>query len=149
MSCPGQALLCKFLLQPSRTLITLLSGHYAAQGQDLASGNLTAPAIYALASSSEPAAAEELLSIIESEFLEEGSLQRALELVHTTGEDQKKVTRPASGWGSGLVVCTGCTENRESVCVLVSAAGLEGLAARNRYCVWLSWQYSSMLCKGK
>jgi geranylgeranyl pyrophosphate synthase len=56
------------------------------QGQDLSSGNLTAPAIFALASSHDPAASSELLSIIESEFMEEGSLSRALELVcNSTG----------------------------------------------------------------
>mmetsp|Transcript_31001 Transcript_31001/g.68756 ORF Transcript_31001/g.68756 Transcript_31001/m.68756 type:complete len:420 (+) Transcript_31001:348-1607(+) len=55
------------------------------QGQDLASGNLTAPAIFALQSTSNPAAAAELLEIIESEFVEEGALARALELVNTSG----------------------------------------------------------------
>ena len=47
------------------------------QGQDLASGNLTAPALYALAGAQGP----ELLALIESEFTAEGGLQRAIELV--------------------------------------------------------------------
>lgn len=71
------------------------------QGQDLASGNLTAPTLFALAmglSESSlvkigsmnvtPQAVEDskaLLAMIESEFIEEGSLQRAIQLVHSTG----------------------------------------------------------------
>ena len=51
------------------------------QGQDLATGNLTAPAIFALQSS----AAEELEGLIDSEFQEEGSLQQAILLVHESG----------------------------------------------------------------
>lgn len=49
------------------------------QGQDLASGNLTAPAIFALERS------PELQALIEGEFTEENSLQRALALVHEAG----------------------------------------------------------------
>jgi len=49
------------------------------QGQDLASGNLTAPAIFALRN--EP----ELVGLLEEEFAEEGSLQRAIELVKEAG----------------------------------------------------------------
>jgi all-trans-nonaprenyl-diphosphate synthase len=49
------------------------------QGQDLASGNLTAPVIFALKHSSE------LESIIQSEFTEDDSLQRALALVNSAG----------------------------------------------------------------
>ncbi|GFR43994.1 hypothetical protein Agub_g5140, partial [Astrephomene gubernaculifera] len=49
------------------------------QGQDLASGNLTAPAIFALGR------CPELLDIISSEFVEEGSLERALLLVRQAG----------------------------------------------------------------
>ncbi|KAF5835267.1 isoprenoid synthase domain-containing protein [Dunaliella salina] len=52
------------------------------QGQDLASGNLTAPVIYALQN---PAVKDELLQIIESEFVEEGSVARALQLVEAGG----------------------------------------------------------------
>lgn len=49
------------------------------QGQDLASGNLTAPAIFAMRSS------PELRELVESEFMEEGSLRRALDLVAAGG----------------------------------------------------------------
>lgn len=52
------------------------------QGQDLASGNLTAPIIFALKN---PAVSVELLDILGSEFVEEGSLQRALHLVEQGG----------------------------------------------------------------
>ncbi|MEW5317843.1 MAG: hypothetical protein WDW38_009107 [Sanguina aurantia] len=59
------------------------------QGQDLASGNLTAPIIYALRKS------PELLEIITSEFREEGSLPRALQLVNESGgiEESKLLAR--------------------------------------------------------
>eukprot|EP00798_Chlamydomonas_sp_ICE-L_P025207 gene25207-10851_t len=53
------------------------------QGQDLASGNLTAPVIFALQHGSP--ASTELLDIINSEFLEEDSLKRALSLVDQCG----------------------------------------------------------------
>eukprot|EP00878_Enallax_costatus_P002271 GHUV01002445.1.p1 GENE.GHUV01002445.1~~GHUV01002445.1.p1 ORF type:complete len:405 (+),score=81.67 GHUV01002445.1:198-1412(+) len=49
------------------------------QGQDLASGNLTAPVIFALRRS------PELESIIQSEFTENDALQQALELVNSAG----------------------------------------------------------------
>lgn len=59
--------------------INRCAGVVVFQGQDLASGNLTAPAIFALERS------PELLELIESEFTEEGSMERALELVKTSG----------------------------------------------------------------
>lgn len=49
------------------------------QGQDLASGNLTAPVIFALPSQ------PELLELIESEFVDEGSLERAMSIVESAG----------------------------------------------------------------
>lgn len=51
------------------------------QGQDLASGNLTAPVLFALQSK----CGNELLDLIDSEFVEEGDLQRAIELVRAGG----------------------------------------------------------------
>ena len=51
------------------------------QGQDLASGNLTAPVLFALQSN----CGDELLDLIDSEFLEEGDLQQAIELVRAGG----------------------------------------------------------------
>jgi all-trans-nonaprenyl-diphosphate synthase len=56
------------------------------QGQDLASGNLTAPAIYAL---QDEMVGDGLLQLIQSRFREEGSLQRALELVGLGGGIEK------------------------------------------------------------
>jgi all-trans-nonaprenyl-diphosphate synthase len=52
------------------------------QGQDLASGNLTAPIIFALRN---PEVSAELQDILGSEFVEDGSLQRALALVEQVG----------------------------------------------------------------
>lgn len=49
------------------------------QGQDLASGNLTAPVIFALRR------CPELEAIIQSEFTEDDSLQQALHLVDSAG----------------------------------------------------------------
>ena len=51
------------------------------QGQDLASGNLTAPVLFALQSN----CGSELLDLIDSEFVEEGDLERAIELVKAGG----------------------------------------------------------------
>ncbi|KAL3133887.1 hypothetical protein ABBQ32_008346 [Trebouxia sp. C0010 RCD-2024] len=51
------------------------------QGQDLASGNLTAPVLFALQSK----CGSELLDLIDSEFVEEGDLQRAIDLVREGG----------------------------------------------------------------
>eukprot|EP00887_Chlorella_sp_A99_P007306 scaffold2.g7306.t1 len=52
------------------------------QGQDLASGNLTAPALFALR---DPIAGPQLLQLIEGRFEEEGSLTQALLLVAAGG----------------------------------------------------------------
>lgn len=50
---------------------------------DLRKGNLTAPVIFAL--QEEP----KLREIIDSEFIEEGSLEKAIELVHSCGGIKK------------------------------------------------------------
>jgi hypothetical protein len=55
---------------------------FVRQGQDLASGNLTAPALFALQTE---LVGSELLELIESEFQEEGSLERAIDLVKIGG----------------------------------------------------------------
>ena len=64
----------------------------ALQGQDLASGNLTAPALYSLAS---PVVGGELHALIDSEFTGDGGLQRALQLVVQGGgiEDARALAR--------------------------------------------------------
>ncbi|GAB4820112.1 hypothetical protein N2152v2_007158 [Parachlorella kessleri] len=52
------------------------------QGQDLASGNLTAPVLFAL---QDPAVGPRLLQLIKGRFKEEGTLQQALALIHEGG----------------------------------------------------------------
>ena len=70
-----------------------------SQGQDLATGNLTAPAIFALQSS----VGEELEALIDSEFEEAGSLQHAIHLVNSGGgiAAARKLARQ-----EGDLVCT-------------------------------------------
>lgn len=53
-----------------------------SQGQDLMSGNLTAPALYALRNAE---AGDELRALIDSEFNDAGGLPRAIELVNVGG----------------------------------------------------------------
>ena len=56
------------------------------QGQDLASGNLTAPALFALQN---PTVGPRLLTLIESRFKKDDSLQEALDLVNAGGGIEK------------------------------------------------------------
>ena len=51
------------------------------QGQDLSTGNLTAPAIFALQSSH----GDQLRDLIDDEFSEEGSLEKAIQIVNDSG----------------------------------------------------------------
>mmetsp|Transcript_13753 Transcript_13753/g.50075 ORF Transcript_13753/g.50075 Transcript_13753/m.50075 type:complete len:412 (+) Transcript_13753:192-1427(+) len=80
-------------------------------GQDLASGNLTAPTIFAMAKSSE------LVELIESEYQEDGSFERALELVHSTGgiEDARRLAREE---GDKAIACLQCLPPSESKAAL-------------------------------
>ncbi len=59
-----------------------MTGMHAVQGQDLVSGNLTAPAVYAL---QHPQYGAELERLIQNEFDGGATLERALELVHLGG----------------------------------------------------------------
>lgn len=52
------------------------------QGQDLASGNLTAPVLFAL---EDPVVGKQLLSLVKSKFKAEGSLQEGIRLVEVGG----------------------------------------------------------------
>jgi len=61
------------------------------QGQDLASGNLTAPTIFALRNN------PELRSMIESQFANEGDLQKALEIVKKDGMDEARALAKEEG----------------------------------------------------
>ena len=62
------------------------------QGQDLASGNLTAPVLFALQN---PSTGPRLLTLIESRFKKDGSLQEALDLVSSGGgiDQTRKLAR--------------------------------------------------------
>ena len=62
------------------------------QGQDLASGNLTAPVLFALQN---PSTGPRLLTLVESRFKKEGSLQEALDLVSSGGgiDQARKLAR--------------------------------------------------------
>ena len=57
-------------------------GNVAVQGQDLVSGNLTAPAVFAL---QHPQYGAELEGLIQNEFDGGSSFSRALDLVHLGG----------------------------------------------------------------
>ena len=57
-------------------------GSLAVQGQDLVSGNLTAPAVFAL---QHPQYGAELEGLIQNEFDGGSSFSRALDLVHLGG----------------------------------------------------------------
>ncbi len=94
---------------------------FCAQGQDLSTGNLTAPAVYALA---HPEVGPELEALVQREFDGGASLPRALELVAAGGGIQAArrlarqeadmvrlaLTLPASSAAcmSGLAVLSSC-----------------------------------------
>lgn len=88
------------------------------QGQDLASGNLTAPAILALKSE---LVGEELRSLIETEFTEEGSLQRALDLVAIGGgiEKSRKLARDEADLALQALQCLPDTPAKQSLELMV------------------------------
>lgn len=76
MPCPRKAhCICHSNL--AAQLVQVLSCWLRLQGQDLASGNLTAPAIFALASEG----SDRLRELIESEFLEEDDLTEAMHII--------------------------------------------------------------------
>ncbi|KAG2439864.1 hypothetical protein HYH02_010495 [Chlamydomonas schloesseri] len=85
------------------------------QGQDLASGNLTAPVIFALRKS------PELLDIISSEFVEDGSLERALQLVNETGgiEEARLLARQQADLALSALECLPEGASRRSLRLMV------------------------------
>lgn len=87
----------------------------ALQGQDLASGNLTAPAIFALRNS------PELLDIIQSEFVEDGSLERALQLVRDSGgiEEARVLARREADLALSSLDCLPETATKRSLRLMV------------------------------
>ncbi|GMH34058.1 hypothetical protein BSKO_01892 [Bryopsis sp. KO-2023] len=93
------------------------------QGQDLRSGNLTAPAIFAL--ETEP----ELRDIIENEFTDDGSLERALELVKRSGgiEKSMELAREEAEKARGALACLPDSPAKESLDLMIQYS-LERLA---------------------
>ncbi|KAG2443935.1 hypothetical protein HXX76_002274 [Chlamydomonas incerta] len=85
------------------------------QGQDLASGNLTAPVIFALRKS------PELLDIINSEFVEDGSLERALQLVNESGgiEEARLLARQQADLALSALDCLPEGTSRRSLRLMV------------------------------
>ena len=81
----------------------------------MASGNLTAPVLFALQSK----CGDELLDLIDSEFVEEGDLQRAIELVK-------------AGGGVSAAKQLAC-EEADKVC-LVSIVCLSYMSAQHHAC---------------
>lgn len=78
-------------------------------GSDLASGNLTAPVLYAL----ESEYGEELRNLILGEFVEEGSLQKAVALVKEAGGIEK-ARQLARDEGSRAQRCLDCLPEGEA-----------------------------------
>eukprot|EP00793_Prasinoderma_coloniale_P005530 PRCOL_00004938-RA len=82
-------------------------------GQDLASGNLTAPAIYALR---DEAHGERLREIVESEFTE-GTLEEAISLVEEAGgiESAMELAREQGQMAYDALACLPPSESRHSL----------------------------------
>lgn len=114
--------------------------------QDIASGNLTAPTLFAMRR------CPELLELVEGEFLEEGALQRAVELIEANG-GAARVLRPACLNGSSSFVAVAwclATERAGAWLHSAVAVGLCFLAwdlqlrstsreARSGWETWLRW----------
>ncbi|PSC76152.1 solanesyl diphosphate synthase [Micractinium conductrix] len=99
------------------------------QGQDLASGNLTAPAIYAL---QDEMVGSGLLQLIQGRFRDEGSLQRALELVSLGGgiEKARALAREEGDLALASLACLPDTPAKRSLEQMVDLV-LERLSARD------------------
>lgn len=79
--------------------------------QDIASGNLTAPALYAMWK------CPELRTLIESEFLEAGDLERAVMLVEANGgfTEAKALARREADLALAALECLPPSEERRSL----------------------------------
>lgn len=88
------------------------------RGQDLASGNLTAPVVYALAS---PRVGDELRRLVEAEFPDEGDLDRALALVAESGglDDARRLARAEADAARAALACLPECEARTSLEMMV------------------------------
>lgn len=89
------------------------------QGQDLMSGNLTAPALYALR---HPQAGDELRDLIDSEFNNAGGLPRAIELVNAGGgiESARTLARCHAEQALHALVCLPESESKQSLKMMIS-----------------------------
>lgn len=87
------------------------------QGQDLASGNLTAPAIFALESD----VGGELQRLIETEFEEEGALGRAVQLVTDLGgvAAARRLAREEADRALVALECLPESESKRSMAAMV------------------------------
>lgn len=88
------------------------------QGQDLASGNLTAPVLFALRNE---AVAGPLKGLIEGEFVEDGDLERALELVRSGGgiEAAQALARQEGDAALAALACLPPSPAKESLVGMV------------------------------
>lgn len=88
------------------------------RGQDLAAGNLTAPAVYALAS---PRVGDELRALIEAEFPDDGDLDRALALVAESGglDDARRLARAEADAARAALACLPECEAKASLEMMV------------------------------
>ncbi len=91
------------------------------QGQDLASGNLTAPAIFALASESSDS--QHLRELIESEFLEDQDLKEAMQIIKE-GDGLAAARRLARQESDLVRLRTSFDEGTMQICCMHSLASL-------------------------
>jgi all-trans-nonaprenyl-diphosphate synthase len=89
------------------------------QGQDLMSGNLTAPALYALQHEEH---GPELRALIDSEFNEAGGLPRAIQLVRAGGgiEQARTLARTEAEQGLQCLACLPESDAKESLKMMIS-----------------------------
>lgn len=88
------------------------------QGQDLATGNLTAPVLFALQN---PTTGPRLLTLIESRFKKEGSLQEALALVSSGGgiDQARKLAREEADIALAQLDILPESESKDSMIAMV------------------------------
>lgn len=88
------------------------------QGQDLASGNLTAPVLFALRNE---AVSAQLLELIENEFQEAGDLEKALELVRRGGgiETARTLARQEADLALAALDCLPDSDAKRSLQLMV------------------------------
>lgn len=93
--------------------------HCMSQGQDLASGNLTAPVLFALQSAEHKDA---LLELIEGEFEEDGDLEKALQLVYAAGgiEKARQLARQEADKALQALDCLPDSPSKRSLQLMVS-----------------------------